>query len=70
MATPFVQGHLRDDGAALEIETRCAHCDEPLHISVDADLNCRVREPDARPLVFEPAVDWEQFTEPNIVHGY
>ncbi len=34
------------------------------------DLSFRVHQADAAPLVFEPQVDWGQFDEPNIIHGY
>ena len=65
-----MQGRLRDGYLAVSIETECAHCGQPLHISVDSDLKYRVVDKDASPLVFEPRVDWETFTKPNIIDDY
>jgi len=70
MATPFVQGRLRGEYIKVTVETACAHCGEPMHIDLDSELKYRVRQKDARPLVFEPKVDWETFEEPNIIHAY
>jgi hypothetical protein len=41
-----------------------------LHISVDSELNSRVREKDAEPLLFEPDVDRKTFKGANIIHDY
>ncbi len=70
MATPFVQGQLRREFLSVEIDTECAHCGRPLHLTVDSDLNVRVQEREAHPLVFEPDVDWAAFRDPNIIHAY
>ena len=39
-------------------------------LSVDSELQFRVTERDAQPLVFEPRVDWSTFREPNIINHY
>jgi hypothetical protein len=70
MATPFVQGRLRQSPLEVEIHTACAHCDSPLEIVVDSDLNHRRVTDDAAPLVFEPEIDWSRFKDPNIIDGY
>jgi hypothetical protein len=70
VAAPFVQGRLRDEYLAVEIETQCAHCGKAMHVDIDSELKYRVRERDARPLMFEPRVDWDTFEEPNIIHAY
>ena len=70
MAAPFVQGRLREEYLTVAIETQCAHCGEAMHIDLDSELKYRVRENDARPLMFEPRVDWDTFEEPNILHAY
>jgi hypothetical protein len=51
----------------VDIETRCAHCERDIAISVDSELRY-----DAPPdvLVFEPRVDWSTFHEPNIIRHY
>jgi len=54
----------------VEIETSCAHCGAALHLAIDEELRASVSEPDASPLMFEPSVDWERFTAPNIIHDY
>ena len=70
MATPFVQGQLRGEKLAVEIDTACAHCDQELHITLDSEMQWSVKQQDASVLVFEPEVDWGHFTEANIVHRY
>lgn len=69
MATPFVQGQLREEHLTVTIATECAHCARPMHIVVDSEMAYRVEE-DAQPLIFMPQVDWEAFDEPNIIHAY
>ncbi len=70
MATPFVQGRLREVPLAVEIRTACAHCGQPLQLTVDGDMRYHVQTAGAEPLIFEPDVNWETFTEPNIIHAY
>jgi hypothetical protein len=41
-----------------------------MRISIDSELKYRVEEKDASPLVFEPRIDWEKFTKPNIIDDY
>ncbi|GAB4531392.1 MAG: hypothetical protein Kow0063_10600 [Anaerolineae bacterium] len=70
IATPFVQGRLREEALWVEVNTECAHCGQPLHMTLDSDLRYRVSQPDARPLVFQPLIDWTTFSEPNIIHAF
>jgi hypothetical protein len=70
MAAPFVEGRLRKKRLVVEIETECAHCQTPIHLTVGSDLKHRVAAKRAKTLVFEPAVDWQRFNEPNITHAY
>jgi hypothetical protein len=65
-----VQGRLRGQYLAVTVETSCAHCGEAMHIEIDSELKYRVRERGARPLMFEPSVDWDSFEQPNILHAY
>jgi hypothetical protein len=65
-----VQGRLRKEHLSVAIRTECAHCARPMHIVVDSELEYRVDDEGAEPLVFEPHVDWEAFAEPNIIHAY
>ena len=65
-----MQGHLTNTELEIEIETVCGHCQEPIRLSVDSELNFRMREGGSQPLVFEPEVLWDEFTDPNIIDGY
>jgi hypothetical protein len=70
MAAPFVQGRLRKEYVSVQIETRCAHCDRSLHITVDGDMRITVQEQAADPFVFMPDVDWEHFAERTIIDAF
>ena len=70
MATPFVQGHLRPEALPITIETECGHCQQPMRLTLDRDLTVLDQAPGAAPLIFMPDVDWETFTEPNIIDAY
>jgi hypothetical protein len=70
LATPFVQGRLRDERLSVEVETGCAHCGQGLHLTLDSELNWSIKESNANPLVFMPDVDWEHFEAPNIINDY
>jgi hypothetical protein len=67
---PFVQGHLRKEVQAFVVSTECAHCGRALHLELDRDLNCRVVEKDAAPLVFSPNVDFDKLEDPSIIDAY
>ncbi|MGO9893537.1 MAG: organomercurial lyase, partial [Bryobacteraceae bacterium] len=49
-ATPFVLGRLKGEKLSADLESECGHCGKKLHISIDSELNSRVREKDAEPL--------------------
>ena len=51
-----MQGRLRDEPLTFHITTECGHCGEPLHLEIDDQLNYRVEEPGAQPLVFAPTM--------------
>jgi hypothetical protein len=70
MATPFVQGRLRNERISFEIDTECGHCGEPIHLTVKEDRSCLVDDPDQSPLMFEPVVNWEGFSGPHIIDAY
>jgi len=65
-----VQGRLRGEKLVVELESECGHCGRALHIVIDSELKCQVREKAAQPLLFEPDVDWRAFTGVNIIHDY
>jgi hypothetical protein len=65
-----VQGQLREEPLAFVIETDCAHCKRPLHLEIDSDLNYRVVEEDAEPVVFVPMVDFDALDDPSIIDAF
>jgi len=70
MAAPFVQGRLLETYLSVEIKTACAHCGQPLHITLDSELTYQVNNEGAEPLVFQPDVNWQEFTDPSIINAY
>jgi len=65
-----VQGQLRNEYVSIEIETKCRHCDQIIHITIDSDMRISVREAEATLLVFMPDVDWDNFVERTIIDSY
>ena len=65
-----MQGQLRQEKLSFLIETECAHCGKPIHIEMDSDLNYKVLEPDANPLIFVPDVDFATLKDPSIIDGF
>ena len=52
------------------LQTECAHCGREIHIEMDSDLNYSVTEPDARPLVFVPLVNFGKLEDPSIIDSF
>ena len=67
---PFVQGQLGNEPLSVAISTECDHCARKIDITLDSDLKFQVDDADAGPLVFMPHLDWNMFTEPNIIDSY
>jgi hypothetical protein len=65
-----VQGRLRGEKLRVSIASQCRHCSRPLALEVDEELRWRVTSPQASPLLFEPDLDWNTFSGPNIIHDY
>jgi hypothetical protein len=65
-----VQGQLRKEYVAVEVETECKHCQQRLHITIDSKMRTSVGEAGAKPLVFTPEVDWDNFSERTIIDSY
>jgi hypothetical protein len=70
MATPFVQGQLRKEHLDFSIETECACCNKPIHIQIDSQLDFRVQEVDADPLIFVPVVNFNTLEDPSIIDAF
>jgi hypothetical protein len=54
IAVPFVQGLIRGEEVGGNITTECAHCHQPLHITMDSRFNFRVEDAGASPVYFAP----------------
>jgi hypothetical protein len=65
-----VQGRIRNQALSVDVESECAHCARPLHLTVDRELRFRLGDEMTEPLVFSPQVDWAAFEEPNITHAF
>jgi len=65
-----VQGRLRGEKLQVRIDSNCHHCSRPQSIEVDNELRWRVQSPGARPLLFEPDIQWNTFQDQNIIHDY
>ena len=65
-----MQGQLRQEKLTASIQTDCGHCHAPLHLEVDSDLNFRVLEPLAAPLVFVPRVNFQKLDDPSIIDAF
>jgi len=55
---------------SVVVGTECAHCSEPMHIEIDSQLDCRVREEGAGPVVFIPQVDFKSLEAPSIIDSF
>jgi hypothetical protein len=65
-----VQGQLRNEALTFTIQTTCAHCGKEICIEIDSELNYSVSDPDARPLVFVPRVDFSTLEDPSIIDAF
>jgi hypothetical protein len=65
-----VQGQLRSENLTFHIETRCGHCDQPLHLEVNSDLDVHVVEKEAEPLIFVPQVNFGRLQDPSIIDAF
>ena len=65
-----MQGRLRQEPLSVAVSTECAHCDRPLHLALDSDLNYRVGDVGAEPVVFVPLVDFDKLTDPSIIDAF
>ena len=70
MATPFVQGRLREETLSVIIRTECKHCAESIKIEMDSGLNYKVLEGPTDPLVFVPFVDFDKLAERSIIDAF
>jgi hypothetical protein len=65
-----VQGQLRNERLSVHIDSECGHCRKPLHLDVDSELNYRLHEAEAAPLVFVPMMNLRKLDEPSIIDDF
>jgi hypothetical protein len=70
VATPFVQGRLREETLSVAVHTECACCALPIDLEIDSDLGCRVLSDGASPLLTVPVVDVRRLEAPNIIDDF
>ena len=46
------------------------YCHQPLHLQIDSDLEIRVLDEGAEPLVHVPLVDLNELDEPSIIDRF
>ncbi len=54
----------------ITVETRCAHCGDPLTVEIDSDMNVRTEPSAADPMVFTPDVPLFDVTSPSIIDDF
>ena len=70
MATPFVQGKLRNEPLSFDVESECACCKEPIHFQMSHDLSFTLADPGSAPVFFVPIVDFTRLKAPSIVERF
>jgi lactam utilization protein B len=65
-----VQGRLRKESISVTVDTVCTHCDHPITIMIDSEMNVEVAQENASLHIFDPQIDWESFSAPNIIHDF
>jgi hypothetical protein len=67
---PFVQGRLRNEKISFVIETQCGHCQKPIRLEINSDMNYRVATAGAQPVIYAPMVDFDKLEDPSIIDGF
>ncbi len=70
VATPFVQGRLRDEALSFDVTTECACCRRPIRFTMHHDLSYRLAEPDSSPMFFVPMVDFTRLRAKSIIDDF
>jgi hypothetical protein len=65
-----VQGRLREEHLSARIETKCGHCGRSIEFTMDSEMKIEIHDGIGELLVFLPQVNWDSFSEPNIIHAY
>ena len=70
IATPFVQGKLREENLSFVVDSVCADSGRPIQVEIDRDLHYRVPEGDADLRIFVPIIDVERLDDPSIIDAF
>ncbi|MFC1579311.1 hypothetical protein ACFL4N_00190 [Thermodesulfobacteriota bacterium] len=70
MATPFVQGKLRDEPLSFDIESECACCKRPIRFTMRHDLDFTLADPESDPIFFVPIVDFTRLKAHSIIDRF
>ncbi len=70
MATPFVQGRLRNEALSFEIRTECACCSRRIGFTMRHDLSYTLHDLESSPMFFMPIVDFTKLKAPGIVDDF
>ena len=65
-----MQGRLRHEPLSVTVTSECAQCGSGLHLELDSDLNTRVADVGADPVVFVPLVDFGKLADPSIIDAF
>ena len=61
---------MRGEALSITVETQCEHCSDPMTLDIDSDMNVRVEQSGAEPLVFTPDVSVFDIEDANIVDDF
>ena len=70
MATPFVQGKLRDEPISFDIDSECECCKKPIRFTMRHDLSFNLADPDSDPIFFVPIIDFTRLKAPSIIEHF
>jgi len=65
-----VQGQLRNEALDFIIASKCSQSGRTLHIEIDGELNYKVQEADAKPMLSVPMVDFGSLKDPSIIDAF
>ncbi len=65
-----MQGRLRNQPITVTVRTECAHCKEPMELTIDSDLNFTVKDGGRAPMVFIPDVDLLTLQDESIINAF
>jgi len=70
VATPFVQGRLRDEPLTFDVESECACCKKPIRFTMRHDLSFTLADSSSDPIFFVPMVDFIGLKAPSIIEHF